>query len=109
VVEAVVAIGLLNLINTDSRGTPTSTEDLAMLREEIDAVDDELARLLTRRMGLVDRVAQNKSKTGGATDDPVREATIIRRLTTATSPQDTAELTQLYRKIFDLSRKRQNQ
>ncbi|OQX57489.1 MAG: chorismate mutase [Helicobacteraceae bacterium 4484_230] len=49
-------------------------------REAIDAIDDEILRLLNRRMEVVERVGEIKHDSGGAIYRPEREKAIIDRL-----------------------------
>jgi len=49
-------------------------------REAIDAIDDEILRLLNRRMEVVERVGEIKHDSGGAIYRPEREKEIIDRL-----------------------------
>ena len=50
------------------------------LRVKIDAIDDEIATLLAKRMEIVEQIGELKSKNGGAVYRPEREKAIIERL-----------------------------
>jgi chorismate mutase/prephenate dehydratase len=50
------------------------------LRDEIDSLDDELLKLINRRMEVVHKVGELKNSTGGAIYRPEREKAIINRL-----------------------------
>lgn len=52
-------------------------DDLSKLREEIDAVDNQLLQLLKKRIEIVKRVGDLKKKTGQAIVDASREQSII--------------------------------
>lgn len=56
-------------------------ETLADCREAIDSIDDEVLKLLNKRMQVVERVGEIKNDTGGAIYRPEREKEIIKRLT----------------------------
>ncbi len=60
--------------------------DLEKLRREIDALDDELAKLLDRRAGLAAEIG--KLKKGGPAYRPEREAEILRRISSKVLPKD---------------------
>ncbi|HUQ76068.1 MAG TPA: prephenate dehydratase [Burkholderiales bacterium] len=53
-------------------------DDIEKLRREIDAIDDELLKLLNRRAGLARRIGALKS--GGSVYRPEREAQILKRM-----------------------------
>ena len=55
-------------------------DPLAYLRGRIDAVDDELAVLLARRVALTAAVQDQKEVGGHAGRDPDREAEIVQRM-----------------------------
>jgi chorismate mutase-like protein len=59
--------------------TPSAPVALAALRQEIDAIDDQLHDLLMHRAEVIGRVAREGGKTG-AKIRPGREAAMIRRL-----------------------------
>jgi chorismate synthase len=110
VVEAAVAIGLLTLINLDSAQdeTPASTDDeLAKLRKEIDAIDVELIRLLNQRMSISNRIGMSKMKQNMRVHDSKREKEIIERVREGASPEDARYIEEIYTKIFEWSRERQ--
>jgi chorismate synthase len=112
VVEAMVAIGLLNLINTDSQRFSTrsigDSDSISDIRSEIDHLDDELAQLFAQRMTLVDRIDSYKTKTDTPVYDPAREQAILSRLTAGMDFSQTEALTSLYQKVFEISRGRQS-
>ena len=56
--------------------------DLNALRDQIDAIDNQLLDLLNQRMEIVKAVGEFKHKTGGAIYRPEREVSIIERLST---------------------------
>jgi len=77
------------------------------LRAEIDAVDDELAALLARRMALAAQVAAVKRGTGAPVLQPGREEAILARLGAGMDPQYLPALTAVYQAIFRASRELQ--
>jgi chorismate synthase len=106
VVEAAVAIGLLNLINLDSSGVG---DDLGRLRKDIDTLDIELMQLLEKRMSLSGQIGKHKVENGMSVLDPERESEIIARLSAGAAPETTRYIEDIYTKIFEWSRKRQSQ
>ena len=78
--------------------------ELYEIRGQIDQIDDELAVLFARRMGLAADVAQVKRETGGAVLQPGRENEILRRLCTQADPQWHVWLRLLYATLFQVSR-----
>jgi chorismate mutase/prephenate dehydratase len=55
-------------------------EDLAVLRREIDSIDDQLHDLLMRRGDVVAEIGRAKAADGQVTFRPAREAQLLRRL-----------------------------
>lgn len=54
-------------------------QDISERRKEIDAIDDELLRLLNRRAALASRLLGLKRDAGLAVCDPQRELDVVRR------------------------------
>ena len=106
VVEATVAIGLLNLINLDSRKEDEGG-GLDGLRHRIDALDDTISELFYRRMELVEHIRAYKSQTDTPVRDRKREQEIIERLSRNVTDDDATDLANLYQTIFEISRRRQ--
>ncbi|MEQ8231044.1 MAG: prephenate dehydratase [Gammaproteobacteria bacterium] len=80
-----------------------SEQQLAELRQAIDAVDDELLALLNRRAGLTIEVGEVKRAAGEAVEfyRPEREAQILRRLLEANpGPLPDADLARLVREVI---------
>jgi len=78
--------------------------NLDNLRVEIDAIDDELAALLARRMDLAARVAAIKRETGAPILQPEREKAILARLGERMDAQFLPALEMIYEAIFRASR-----
>ena len=78
--------------------------NLDNLRGEIDAIDDELAVLLARRMDLAAGVAAIKRETGAPVLQPAREKTILARLGELVDEQYLPALETVYVAIFRASR-----
>lgn len=79
--------------------------DLKSLRDQIDALDNQMLELLNKRMEIVKSVGEFKNKNGGAIYRPEREVEIIERL----SSQNRGLLTKagieaIYLEIFAVSR-----
>jgi len=77
------------------------------LRTQIDAIDDELAALLARRMDLAARVAATKRETGAPVLQPARERAILARLGEGMEPRYLPALNAIYEAIFRASREYQ--
>jgi len=78
------------------------------IRNQIDSIDDELVKLLSRRIDLVDEVARYKKDHQLGVKDTDREMDIKRRLLGRIEKVDQQEdILALMEAIFDLSRKRQ--
>jgi len=77
------------------------------LRNEIDAIDDELAALLARRMALAARVAASKRATGASVLQPDRERAILARLGEGLDTQYLPALETVYAAVFRASREYQ--
>ncbi len=60
-----------------------SSDDLQKLRQKIDAVDDQMMRLLIERAGLVQQVGHLKEQTASPVFRPEREASILKRMVAA--------------------------
>lgn len=81
--------------------------DVATLNEvraELDALDDELHRVLMRRAAVVHRLRESGAKPAGTTLRPGREAAILRRLLAAhAGPMPAAALVRIWREILAAS------
>ena len=77
--------------------------NLEELRVEIDAVDRELAALLTRRMELCSQVAQVKAREGLPLYHPDREAQVIAKVQGLTRPEYAEHLGRVWQKIMEES------
>lgn len=70
-------------------------------RRRIDEIDDELLRLLNRRLSAVMRIGRAKADQGAAITDPDREAAIVDRLLAANEgPMDDAAVRQVFETII---------
>ena len=75
-------------------------------RSEINAIDDELLRLLNTRAKLAVQVGQSKKLAGFALCDPTREQEVIERATQANQgPLDEQAIVELFRCIIRESRR----
>jgi len=75
-------------------------------RSEINAVDDELLRLLNMRASLAVRVGQSKKLAGSAVCDPAREQGVIERACRANQgPLDEEAIVELFSCIIRESRR----
>ncbi len=82
--------------------------ELNDIRQSIDAIDDELVKLFTKRMECSRQVALAKQRTGKPIRDHARERAIVNRLTAAAGDECAPYVKALYAQIFDLSRSYQS-
>ena len=82
-------------------------QELKNIRLEIDAIDDELVRLLQRRMDIVDRVAKVKRERGLPVFDAKRESEILDRVSMIVGEGHKAEVREVFSALFAASRSRQ--
>src|ERR1043165_320416 len=73
--------------------------DIDKLRQEIDALDDELAKLLDRRAGIAGEIGKRKQ---GPAYRPEREAEILRRVSSKVLPKE--RLLAVFREIISACR-----
>jgi len=74
------------------------------IRKEIDAIDDQIAALLNKRMEIVAKVAEYKKQTGTGIADNKRENEILARVCTG---ENGAELKLVFEKIMEISKLKQ--
>lgn len=98
----------MNKQNSDKQEQRVLDSHLGDMRAQIDAIDDQLAKLYLQRMELVSQVADIKAKQGIAIMHPGRESEIIDRLTKGLDASQAAQIANLYDYIFELSRKSQS-
>lgn len=78
------------------------------LRQEIDAIDEELVRLFVKRMGVSAQVADHKRQSGRAVLDPSRERQLLERVSELAGEDLESQTRVLYNLILSLSRSYQN-
>ncbi len=84
---------------------PDETRDLTDYRKEIDSIDKELIRLLSRRQSVAQAVGEIKKKKGLDIFDPAREEKIMRRLTSRHhGPLSKEAIKHIYYEIISASR-----
>ena len=84
-------------------------KELQDCREEIDRVDDEITRLLERRLEVSARVAALKGRDGLPVTDPARERAILTRVTGQVPEDHVIGVRQLFTTLFGLSKALQRQ
>ena len=82
--------------------------DLNILRQEIDAIDEQLVRLFCRRMDVSRRVAEYKKERGLPVYVPAREQAILEKLGEKAGPVFAESVQALYGHIFEISRSYQH-
>ena len=85
-------------------------EDLLKLRDEIDAIDNEIVSLYEKRMKIAEGVARFKIKTGKKVFDREREVSKLNTLSAKASSEFTkVGIIELFEHIMAVSRKKQYQ
>lgn len=80
--------------------------DLEALRREIDAVDQQILKLLHARVRLVMQVGEYKRERGIPVYDPVRERQLLERLSRAAEPPlDGDTIRRVFERLVDESRR----
>ena len=85
------------------------SDDLQLLREEIDGLDHQLLLLLAKRMSVSRRICSHKQKQGMTTFDPERERQLIKTMQASNgSPELTnVAIKAVWQVILDESKKAQ--
>ena len=81
--------------------------ELTEIRREIDAIDEELAKLFVRRMACADQVAEAKRGTDKPVLDPGRERAILAKVAELVGPELAGGASELFRTLMSISRGRQ--
>lgn len=74
------------------------------LRSEIDEIDDGLVSLFLQRLAVVKEVGEAKKTLSLSVEDKDRENAVIERLTANKTDEEKKRITELYNKIFDISK-----
>lgn len=80
---------------------------IASIRSEIDAIDDQIVDLYTRRLAASTRIAEAKKGSGAPIFAPAREREIVTRLAEKAGPEMASDVAYLYDTVFAVSRARQ--
>ena len=84
----------------------TTNLDLAELRRDIDAVDQQILKLLHERVRLVMLVGEYKRERGIPVYDPARERALLDRLcASAEPPLDGETIRRIFERLIDESRR----
>ena len=82
------------------------SEELAELRTEIDAVDQQLLRLFSERVALVLKVGDIKRERSIAVYDPARERAVLERLGSYAKPPVAPEtVKRVFERVIDECRR----
>lgn len=79
-------------------------DDLVNLRNRIDSIDEEIMRLIEKRFHITNQVGLYKRSNGIKVNHPSREDEILEK---CKKYNYSIELTEIYKKMFDLSKKNQ--
>lgn len=74
------------------------------LRSEIDEIDEGLVSLFLQRLAVVKEVGEAKKTLSLSVEDKDRENAVIERLTANKTDEEKKKITELYNKIFDISK-----
>ena len=74
------------------------------LRSEIDEIDDGLVSLFLQRLAVVKEIGKAKKTHSLSVEDKDRENAVIERLTANKTDEENKRITELYNKIFDISK-----
>ena len=74
------------------------------LRSEIDEIGDGLVSLFLQRLAVVKEVGEAKKTLSLSVEDKDRENAVIERLTVNKTDEEKKKITELYNKIFDISK-----
>lgn len=74
------------------------------LRSKIDEIDDGLVSLFLQRLAVVKEIGEAKKTLSLSVEDKDRENAVIERLTVNKTDEEKKKITELYNKIFDISK-----
>ena len=77
---------------------------LEELRSRLDKTDEHLVLAFAQRMELVRRISEEKAALDAAVHDPSREEKVLSHVTHVAPPELCESVTQLYEKLFEISR-----
>ena len=105
-VEAACAIAVYNLLceyhkTRKLQGIEQEKEDLKALRNEIDRLDDSIARLLSERMNVASRIAGTKKKDGISVRNEEREAEVLLHVAGIAGEEKGEYVKEVYRTLID--------
>ncbi|MBR4523197.1 MAG: chorismate mutase [Kiritimatiellae bacterium] len=84
-----------------------TTKDLGAIRGEINAIDEQLVKLIRQRLEIVEKVAANKKERGAPVFDPVREREILSKVAREVGPEYENGACLLFSTLMSISRARQ--
>ncbi len=84
-------------------------DELSMLRKKIDKTDEELMRLIKKRLATADKIAENKKKTGMPVLDRQREQEVLERIKAIAGEEGVDEdaAARIFREIITQTRNKQ--
>lgn len=74
------------------------------LRSEIDEIDDGLVSFFLQRLAVVKEIGKAKKTHSLSVEDKDRENAVIERLAINKTDEEKKKITELYNKIFDISK-----
>ncbi|MBR3040160.1 MAG: chorismate synthase [Lachnospiraceae bacterium] len=98
-IEAACAIALYNLY-AEEESKKASSDGISNMREKIDALDEEIAGLISRRMECAKEIAKSKKKDGLPVKNPEREAQVLRHVGSVAGSDKEIYVQEVYRKLI---------
>ena len=83
--------------------------DLSSAREQIDMIDDELAKLMAQRFAITDEIGRYKKVRGLSVRNPERERAVINRAVAVTGEDLRNEVTEIFSLLMQLARGREEE
>jgi chorismate mutase-like protein len=84
----------------------SNEKEIRKWRDQIDALDQELVKLLNRRTEYAIEIGKIKARDGIRIYDPLREGEVVRNVQSATSgPLDREAVQRLFERIIDETRR----
>lgn len=81
---------------------------LALLRREIDHIDDQIVGLLTKRFTVVESVGKTKKKLELPVQDNKREEDILKRIASITPKRYKSLILKIFKTVFTVSQELEN-
>lgn len=81
--------------------------DIAVLRQQIDAIDKEMVELFCKRMKIASGIGDYKKEKGLPVHVPEREAEVLEKVSQMADSEFSEDVKAFYQAIFEISRAHQ--